>query len=119
MAEVNRRETIYREGRSPVPVRGRTAILVDDGLATGATALAGVRVLRQLGADRIVFAAPVCSSEGRARVAKEADDVVCCSTPDFQAVSLAYVSFPQLDDQAVRRILEAAASRDAVPGGQP
>jgi putative phosphoribosyl transferase len=120
MAEVGRRETIYREGQTAVPVRGRTAILVDDGLATGATALAGVRVLRQLGAGRVVFAAPVCSIEGRARVAEEADDVVCFSTPaDFQAVSQAYLSFPQLDDQAVRRFLEAAGSADMVRGGQP
>jgi putative phosphoribosyl transferase len=117
-AEVERREALYREGCPGVPVRGRTVIVVDDGLATGATAVAGVRVLRQLGARRIVVAAPVCSVEGRARVAREADDVVCFTAPvDFGAVSQAYRSFPQLDDDAVRRYLEAAGN--PVPGGTP
>jgi putative phosphoribosyl transferase len=116
-AEVDRRERLYREGRPSVPVQDRTVIVVDDGLATGATALAGVRVLRRLGARRIVVAAPVCSREGRARVAAEADDVVCVSTPsDFRAVSQAYESFPQLDDQAVHRCLEAAASSPLAGG---
>lgn len=119
-AEVDRRERLYREGPSAIPVRDRTVIVVDDGLATGATALAGVRVLRRLGARRIVVAAPVCSFEGKARVAAEADDVVCCSTPtDFRAVSMAYESFPQLDDQAVHRYLEAATPKAPLAGGLP
>lgn len=119
-AEVDRREALYREGRPAIPVRGRTVIVVDDGLATGATAVAGVRVLRQLGAARVIFAAPVCSVEGRARVAREVDDVVCFSTPvDFAAVSQAYWSFPQLDDDAVHRCLEAAIPSGTREGGAP
>jgi putative phosphoribosyl transferase len=119
-AEVDRREQLYREGRPPTVVRDRTVIVVDDGLATGATALAGIRVLRQLGARRVVFAAPVCSLEGRTRVAAEADDVVCFSTPaGFYAVSQAYESFPQLDDQAVHDHLEAAAATDSLRGEKP
>ncbi|HEY9384898.1 MAG TPA: phosphoribosyltransferase family protein [Gemmatimonadales bacterium] len=109
--EADRREAQYRGGHPAAPVQGRTVILVDDGLATGATAIAGLRVLRQRGAKRIVFAAPVCSRQGATQVGREADEVVCAaSPPDFFAVSQAYVSFPQLSDEAVRQHLEAAAT---------
>ena len=109
--EVERREALYREGRPALPVKGRTVILVDDGIATGATAVAGVRALRQLGARRVVLAAPVCSSEGAERVGREAHAVVCAiRPPDFFAVSQAYESFPQLRDDEVCRSLEAAGS---------
>jgi putative phosphoribosyl transferase len=117
--EVDRREARYREGRTPASIRGRTVIVVDDGLATGATAMAGVRVLRKMGARKIIVAAPVCSVQGRGLVAREADDVVCFSTPvDFASVGQAYLAFPQLDDETVQRHLSAAADHP-VPGGPP
>lgn len=109
--EVRRREALYRPGAPPLPVKGRTAIVVDDGLATGATACAGVQALRHLGAARIVFAAPVCSGSGAAQVAREADAVVCAiRPPDFHAVSQAYRSFEQVSDDEVRHALDAAST---------
>jgi predicted phosphoribosyltransferase len=114
--EVERREALYRPGRPPVAVGGRTVILVDDGLATGASAIAGARLLRHLGARRVIFSAPVCSEEGAARVQRESDEVVCAaSPPDFFAVSQAYESFPQVTDDEVRQYLDAAPT----PRGSP
>lgn len=114
--EVERREALYRPGRPPVAVGGRTVILVDDGLATGASAIAGARLLRHLGAKRVIFAAPICSQDGIPRVQREADEVVCAaSPPDFFAVSQAYESFPQVTDDEVRQYLDAAPT----PQGSP
>ncbi|HLG06128.1 MAG TPA: phosphoribosyltransferase family protein [Gemmatimonadales bacterium] len=116
--EAERREALFREGHPTLPVQGRTVILVDDGLATGATAVAGLRVLRRGGAHRLVFAAPVCSREGARRVEREADELVCASRPDdFFAVSQAYRSFPQLTDTDVRQHLQAARPGAAGSGG--
>jgi putative phosphoribosyl transferase len=114
--EVERREALYRPGRPPVAVGGRTVILVDDGLATGASAIAGARLLRHLGARRVIFSAPVCSEEGAARVQRESDGVVCAARPpDFFAVSQAYESFPQVTDDEARQYLDAAPT----PRGSP
>lgn len=109
--EVERREALYRRAPSAASVEGRTVILVDDGLATGATAIAGLRVLRRRGVKRLIFAAPVCSLEGGARIEREADEVVCAARPpDFVAVGQAYLSFPQVGDDAVRQYLDAGRS---------
>jgi putative phosphoribosyl transferase len=116
--EVARREALYRPGRPALAVAGRTVILVDDGLATGASAVAGLRMLRHCGARRLVFAAPICSEEGAARVAREADDVVCAACPpDFFAVSQAYQAFPQVEDAEVRQCLEAHLAEALQIGG--
>lgn len=116
-AEVARRETLYRLGRPPVPVEAQTVIVVDDGLATGATASAALRALRQRGPKRIVFAAPVCSVEGAGLVAREADEVVCHTRPaDFWSVSQVYGSFSQVNDDEVRHALETAAPMSAARG---
>jgi predicted phosphoribosyltransferase len=101
-AELERRERVYREGRPPAVVEGKTIILVDDGLATGVTARAAIASLRKRHPKRIVFAAPVCAPETVARLRSEADDVVCVTCPpDFQAVGLWYRDFSPTSDAEV------------------
>jgi putative phosphoribosyl transferase len=114
-AELARRERLYRGDRPPPDVRGRTAILVDDGLATGSSMRAAVAALRQQGPARIVVAVPVAARETRDALAREVDDVVCVLTPgDFYAVGLWYEDFSQTTDAEVRDLLQrAAAERDA------
>jgi len=112
--ELERQERVYR-GSTPFPaMRGRTLIVVDDGLATGSTMLAAVRALRQSNPARIVVAVPVGAGDTCQRLRSEADDVVCLLTPPlFQAVSLWYAEFSQTTDEEVRSLLEAAAAHDA------
>ena len=106
LAEVQRRERSYRGDRPPLAVAGRTAILVDDGLATGATMEAAVRALRALDAKRIVVAVPVSSVEARDRFAALADEVVCLEAPlFFSAVGQWYRNFDQTSDEEVRALL--------------
>jgi len=105
-AELLRREKLYRAGRPPLDLTGRTAIVVDDGLATGATARAAVKVTRKLAADRVVVAVPVGSSDAVAALEKLADEVVCpLIPPDFGAVSRYYDRFPQITDAEVTALL--------------
>jgi putative phosphoribosyl transferase len=107
-AELARREQLYRPGRPPPALPGHTALLVDDGLATGATARAAVRIARDLGADRVVVAAPVGSDQAVAWVEKAADEVICpLVPPDFAAVSRFYDKFPQVSDREVAHLLAA------------
>jgi predicted phosphoribosyltransferase len=106
LAEVERRERAYRGGRAPLDVRGCLVIVVDDGLATGATMEAAVRALRLLEARRVVVAAPVASPEARDRRAAVADEVVCLQAPEyFSAVGQWYANFDQTTDEEVRRLL--------------
>lgn len=105
-AELERRERRYRPGRPPLSLAGRVAIVVDDGLATGATARAAVTVADHLGASRVVMAAPVGAPEALARVGEVADEVVCPQAPpDFGAVSRYYRHFEQVDDDEVVALL--------------
>ncbi len=105
-AELARRLTRYRAGREPLPLNGRTVIIVDDGLATGTTARAAVQVVRDRGARAIIVAAPVGSREARDAVAGVADVVICLSTPEtFRAVGQWYEDFEQTSDDEVTRLL--------------
>jgi putative phosphoribosyl transferase len=111
-AELERRERDYRGDRPPLDMRKRTGILVDDGLATGATMEAAVRSLQALGARRVVVAVPVASAQARDRIADAADEVVCLATPMlFSAVGQWYRDFGQTEDEEVRDLLARAHAR--------
>jgi putative phosphoribosyl transferase len=108
-AEARSREQRLRGGRFPVPVTGRVAILVDDGLATGATMRAAVRAVRKQEPAKLVVAVPVGSPAACAAVRREADDLVCPHEPDvFGAVGWFYEHFEPVDDVEVQRILAEA-----------
>ena len=107
--ELERRERAYRGGRPAVPVKGRTVIVVDDGLATGATLRAALVAVRSEQPSSIVVAVPVGAPESVARLRAVADDVVCLEMPpDFRAVSLSYEDFSPTSDAEVVECLEAA-----------
>ena len=104
--ELTRRERLYRGDRPAPDVRGRTVILVDDGLATGATMLAAVKALRQQQPARIVVAVPTASPETCEQLRAEVDDIICAITPEpFHAVGLWYEDFSQTKDEEVRDLL--------------
>jgi putative phosphoribosyl transferase len=108
-AELRRREIAYRDDRPPQPVEGRTVILVDDGLATGASMHAAVQGLRKLRPARIVVAVPVASESAIDSLRHEADEVVSVSVPEnFYAVGPWYDDFTQTSDAEVRELLERA-----------
>jgi putative phosphoribosyl transferase len=109
-AELERREQIYREGRPAPKLRDRIAILVDDGLATGATMRAAVKALRQCGASKIVVAVPVGPPDTCHEIEEQADETICLSTPEFfQAVGQYYEDFSQTTDEDVRELLGTTA----------
>lgn len=107
--ELARRERLYRGDRPPVEVRGRTVILVDDGLATGSTMRAAVAGLKARGPSGIVIGVPIAVPSTCEELASEVDDIVCAVTPEpFYAVGLWYSDFSQTTDEEVRELLEAA-----------
>lgn len=109
--ELVRRDRLYRGQRPQVDVSGRTVILVDDGLATGATMRAAVAAVRSMGAAHIVVAVPCGSSSTCRGLSKEADEVVCAATPEpFYAVGMWYEDFTQTTDDEVRALLDRSAS---------
>ena len=108
--ELARLERLYRGERPPPGVRGRTVILVDDGLATGATMLAAIKALRAQQPARIVVAVPTGSPETCEQLKEEVDDVICAITPEpFHAVGLWYQEFSQTTDEEVRDLLARSA----------
>jgi predicted phosphoribosyltransferase len=115
-SELERRERQYRGDRPPPDVRGRTVILIDDGLATGSTMRAAIAALKKEGAKRIVVAVPVAPPETCEALRAQVDDVVCAVTPEpFRAVGLWYGDFSQTTDEEVRDLLARAASEAPSP----
>lgn len=109
--ELKRRERLYRDAAPPPDVRGKTVILIDDGLATGATMEAAIKALRQQQPARIVVAVPTASSEACDELKAKADEVICLITREpFYAVGLWYENFSQTTDEEVRDLLARAAS---------
>jgi predicted phosphoribosyltransferase len=113
LQELERRERMYRDGRPFPDVRGKTVILVDDGLATGSTMRAAAAALRQQGPARLVVAVPAGSPETCAEFSAEVDEIVCAITPDpFYAVGVWYDDFTQTTDEEVRALLAAARQEE-------
>ena len=108
--ETARREIAYREGRPSVEVEGKTAIVVDDGVATGGTAVAACRWARRAGAARVILAVPVAPRQARAMLEREAGQLVVLATPDpFFAVGQWYSDFDQVSDKEVISLLQSAS----------
>jgi len=102
LAEIDRRRTLYLGGRARSEVKGRVAIIVDDGIATGATTLAAIRALRKRGPKELVLAVPVAPIETLQRLQTEVDAIVCLDTPrDFGAIGYYYRAFDQVSDDEV------------------
>ena len=114
--ELDRRERVYREGRRLPNLFGRTVILVDDGLATGASMQAAVMALKKAQPDRIVVAVPVAPKETRDALRAIADEIVCALPSDpFRAAGLRYRDFERTSDEEVRKLLEDARTQSAEP----
>ena len=118
--ELERRARAYRGGRPAPQVRGRTVILIDDGLATGSSMRAAVAALRKQKPARIVVAVPVGAAETCAEFEGQADEVICARTPEpFYAVGLWYQDFSQTTDDEVHDLLQRAADETAASAGPP
>lgn len=114
--ELQRRQALYLAGREAVALAGRVVILVDDGIATGATAKAALRAIRKSGPAQIILAVPVASPEALVQLSDHADLIVCLEAPaGFNAVGAHYTRFPQVSDAEVLEFLKAAAPKDPRP----
>jgi putative phosphoribosyl transferase len=112
--ELERRERLYRAGLLPLDLKDQTAILVDDGLATGYTMLAAIRAARRAGAATTIVAAPIASREAAALIRREVDDTYFVRTPDHLAsIGAWYARFDQLADLEVCRILQQSRTTHA------
>lgn len=113
LREIARRRTAYLRDRPPLPVEGKTAVVVDDGIATGTTVRAALQALRRRKPARLVLAIPVAPPEVVAALRAEVDDLVCLSQPPyFHAVGVHYADFHQVSDDEVVRILDEAREPD-------
>lgn len=111
VAEIERRRRLYVGGRPPVPVEGRTAIVVDDGIATGASMRAALRGVRRRRPAHLVLAVPVAPPQTVEELRREVDELVCLDAPPgFAAVGQFYDRFAQVEDDEVREMLEAAGA---------
>lgn len=118
--ELARRAARYRHGREPVPLTGRTAVIVDDGLATGATAKAACQVARAQGARRVVLAVPIGARDTVTELSQLADAVVCLDSPDvYYAVGQGYHDFSQTSDDEVVQLLDEAQNQPDSPRTDP
>jgi len=105
--ELDRRERLYRGGRPALNLEGKTVILVDDGIATGASTLAAITAVRKLKPARIVLAAPIAPASTCGRLRREVDDLICLDTPEsFYAIGQFYEDFSQVSDEEVTNLLE-------------
>jgi predicted phosphoribosyltransferase len=111
LREAQRRRRVFLQGRSPVAVAGKIAIIVDDGLATGLTMLAAIREIRKRGPRKVVVAVPVAAAETAARLRDEVDDLVILYVPEglFGAISVFYQQFEQVSDDEVIALMKLAA----------
>jgi putative phosphoribosyl transferase len=120
LIELDRRERLYRRGRGALNLRGKLAIIVDDGVATGSTMKAAIEAVRRLAADRVVVAVPVAPARTRDAMQHIADDVICLSCPErFQAVGQWYAQFGQVSDKEVQRLLADARKLVTVGAAAP
>jgi len=112
--ELKRQEAVYRNGEPPLSVGGKIAILIDDGIATGASLLAGIRALQQLRPAKIVVAVPVAPAPVAQRLAYEVDEMVCVATPEpFGAVGWFYDDFSQVEHEEVIELLVRNRRRES------
>lgn len=118
LEEIRRRQQAYRGGRPGYSLQGRTVILVDDGIATGASIRAALRALRKAGVGRLILAVPVAPPETLERLRGEADEIIALEAPDyFGAVGLFYGNFDQTEDETVIDLLDRARSWAPAPNG--
>jgi putative phosphoribosyl transferase len=111
--ELRRREQAYRAGRPPLDLAGKIAVLVDDGIATGASMLAAVRAVRSAEPAQVVVAVPVGPASACRQLGEEADDVVCATIPPgFEAVGQVFEDFHQVTDDEVRELLATPTVKD-------
>ena len=109
LEEIERRRRAYLGDREPLPVKGRTVMVVDDGIATGGTVRASLRAMRHAGVRRLILAVPVAAGDTIASLRSEADEILCLATPDpFYAVGMHYRDFEQTSDDEVVRLLAQA-----------
>ncbi len=107
VAELRRRVVLYRDDQAPIELRGRTVIVVDDGIATGVTDAAALRAARRRGPGRLVLAVPVCAPDSAQRLREYADEIVCLHAPaPFYGVGQWYRDFSQVSDEEVMTALE-------------
>jgi len=111
IAELERRRRIYLQGRDRIPVEGATAIVIDDGVATGATVRAALKALRRGNPNKLVLAVPVAPPETVQELRREVDELICLETPDpFYAIGVFYRDFTQTSDEEVVALLAQAAT---------
>jgi putative phosphoribosyl transferase len=120
LREIERRRNAYCAGRPPLEIAGRTAIVVDDGIATGATMRVALRAVRRRGPARLVLAVPVAPAETPDAFRNEADEIICLEMPPaFGAIGFYYRDFHQMSDAEVTDLLARAAAATASGGASP